>query len=271
MNASASSSTPAPVRFPAARVTPNAAHAFGGVWRLTVRRYSTLTHWLFMGGALAVLVLLAIGAGQLGDGARGYARWMAHFYICFLVPLLAFISGGGAMRDDLKADAVDYIFTRPVRRPAYVIFRYVAHVACAQLDFLLALTVLTIVGLTFHATGVVEALPLILLAQALMIVAFTAFGFLAGALTSRYVIVGLLWGGIIEVGVGTVETQLSRLALTRQVLGLLEPVTGATEAVTALSAPTLVAVFALFAAVMVAATAGLFALKELAGASGREN
>ena len=133
-----------------------------------------------------------------------------------------------------------------------------------------SLAVLAVVGLAFQATGVMAALPLILLAQVLVIVAFTAFGFLAGALTSRYVIVGLLWGGIIEVGVGTVETQLSRLSLTRQVLGLLEPVTGATQAVAALSAPTLVALFAVFASVMVAATAGLFAIKELAGASGRE-
>lgn len=264
------SPAPAPARFATARVAPNAARAFGGVWRLTVRRYATLNHWLFMGGALAVLVLLAIGAGQPGDGARGYAQWMARFYACFLVPLLAFISGGGAMRDDLKADAVDYVFTRPVRRTAYVVFRYVAHLACAQLDFLLALTVLAVVGLSFHPTGVMAALPLILLAQVLVIVAFTAFGFLAGALTARYVIIGLLWGGIIEVGIGTVETQLSRLSLIRQVLGLLEPVTGATQAVTALSAPALVALFAVFATVMVAATAGLFALKELAGASGRE-
>ncbi len=269
MNAPTSSPS-APVRFAAARVTPNAAHAFGGVWRLTVRRYSTLSPWLVTGGTLAVLVLFAIGAGQSHDGARGYASWMARFYTCFLVPLLAFISGGGAMRDDLKADAVDYIFTRPVRRPAYVVFRYVAHLACAQLDFLLALTALTVVGLSLNATGVLAALPLILLAQVLVITAFTAFGFLAGALTSRYVIVGLLWGGVIEIGVGTVETQLSRLSLTRQVLGLLEPVTGATQAVSALGAPTLVVVFALFATVMVAATAGLFALKELAGASGRE-
>jgi len=264
------STPPAPDRFPAARVAPHAAHAFGGVWRLTLRRYSTLTHWLFLGGALAVLVLLAIGAGQPGDGARGYVSWLARFYACFLVPLLAFISGGGAIRDDLRADAVDYVFTRPVRRPAYVVFRYVAHLAGTQLDFLLALTVLAVVGLAFRSTGVMAALPLILLAQVLVIGAFTAFGFLAGALTSRYVIVGLLWGGIIEVGVGTVETQLSRLSLIRQVLGLLEPVTGATQAVTALSAPALVALFAVFAVVMVAATAGLIAIKELAGASGRE-
>lgn len=270
MNAPTSSPA-APVRFAAARVTPNAAHAFGGVWRLTSRRYFTLTHWLFVGGALAVLALLAIGAGQGQDDRNGYTDWMARFYCCFIVPLLAFISGGGAMRDDLKADAVDYVFTRPVSRPAYVFFHYVAHVACAQLNFLLALAVVAVVGLSFNVPGVGEALPLILLAQVVVIVAFSAFGFLAGAFTSRYVIIGLLWGGVVEVGVGTVETQLSRLSMLRQVLGLLSPITGAEQAVTVLGPLATVALMSAFAALMVAAAAALFAVKELAGAAGREN
>ncbi len=270
MNASTPSS-PGPAAWPPPRVAPRAGHAFGGVWRLTSRRYATLSHWLFVGGALALLALLAIGAGQPGGPPGRYAEWMARFYACFLVPLLAFISGGGVVRDDLKADAVDYVFTRPIRRPAYVVFRYVTHVACLQFDFLLALAVLAVVGLSFAVPGMAAALPLILLAQVMVILAFTAFGFLAGALTSRYVIIGLLWGGIIEVGVGTVETQLSRLSMIRQVLGLLEPVTGATQAVTALSAPATVALLGGFALAMVAAAAGLFALKELAGASGRES
>lgn len=261
---------PGPARFAAARVAPNAAHAFGGVWRLTSRRYATLSHWLFVAGALAALALLAVGAAQGQDERNRYVDWMARLYCCFLVPLLAFISGGGAMRDDQKTDAVDYVFTRPVRRSTYVFFRYVSHVVCTQFDFLLALAVVTLVGFACNAPGVVAALPRLFLAQVIVIVACTAFGFLAGALTSRYVIIGLLWGAIIEVGVGAIQTQLSRLSMIRQVFGLLAPVTGVEPAVTVLSPLATVALLGGFAAVMVAAAAALFAAKELAGASGRE-
>ena len=130
-------------------------------------------------------------------------NWVATFYVCFVVPILSFISAGGVARDDLKADAVDYIFTRPVRRPMFVLFRYVAHVACTQLDFLLALAVVVGVGVSLNVPGMMAAVPALLVAQACAIVAFSAFGFLCGMFTSRYVIVGLLYGSIVEVGIGS--------------------------------------------------------------------
>jgi hypothetical protein len=43
-------------RFPAPRVTPDATHAFGGIWRLTARRFFTPGYWLTLAGLLVVLV-----------------------------------------------------------------------------------------------------------------------------------------------------------------------------------------------------------------------
>lgn len=270
--------SPAASALPAARVTPRAAAAFGGIWRLTARRFFTPAHGLILAGLLVLLVLSSIPAAPSREAAaQGFLPWASRFYVCFLVPILAFIPAAGLMRDDLQAETVDYVLTRPVPRSWLVVFRYLSHLACAQLEFLLALAVIAGIGVFHDVPGLGAALPRLLLAQVLVVTAFSAFGFLCAVLTSRYVIVGLAYGGIIEVGVGNVPTQLNRVSLIRQVQGLLRPITGPGDAGPAgvvlpatLDAPSIIALLLGFAAVMLAVTALLFALREFAGTGSRE-
>lgn len=265
--------------FPAPRVRANATHAFGGIWRLTVRRFYSPGRWAVLAAMLGVLVLFSIpSAPNHAAAVHGFLPWAARFYVCFLVPILAFISAAGVMRDDLGAGSVDYLFTRPVRRPAFVAFRYLAHVACAQLDFLLALIVVTGIGLYHEVPGLWAALPWLLLGQVMVIIAFSAFGFLCGMLTSRYVIIGLLYGAIVEVGVGNVPTQLNYVSMIRQILGLLRPVigteknaTGAAALELALGTPATLAVLLGFSAAMIGVTAAVFAFREMAGPANRDS
>lgn len=264
--------------FPPARVTPNALHAFGGVWRLTVRRLRTLPHWALLATMSVVLVVCSIPATLNHDVAmRSFLPWASRFYICFVLPLLAFISAGSVMRDDLQADTVDYVFTRPVRRSAYVLFRYLSHVVCTQIDFSVSFAAVIGIGVYHGVPGLWAAAPWLLLAQVIVITAFSGFGFLCGLLTSRYVIVGLLYGAVIEVGVGSVPTQLSRMSMTRQVIGMLRDVVGDVDssAVMAVEAGSLgavatVALLLSFAIFTLAATVLIFRRREFAGSAARE-
>lgn len=264
--------------FPAPRVPPNAGHAFGGIWRLTARRLVTPRHWLTVAGLLAVLVLFALpAASNQAAAARTFLPWMADFYVSFLVPLLAFISAAGVVRDDLGAGSVDYIFTRPVRRPTFVAFRYLAHVGCAQLNFLFGLATLIGFAVYREVPGVWAAAGSLLLAQVAVIAAFSAFGFLCAMLTSRYVIVGLLYGAIIEVGIGNVPTQLNRISMIRHAREIMRPVLGETGsemsgplAADPLGTPAAVALLLVFSALMLGAAALVLRFKELAGAADRD-
>jgi ABC-type transport system involved in multi-copper enzyme maturation permease subunit len=259
------------------RVMPNAVRAFGGIWRLTSQRFFTPGHWLVLVGMLSVLALLAVGASSTALRATRYLNWVCGFYVCFLVPTIAFISAAGTIRDDLKSSSVDYVFTRPVRRWAFVVFRFLAHVACAQIDFLLALAVILTVGVVVGAPNPGPALPLLLLAQVIAIITFSAFGFLCGMLTSRYVIVGLVYGAVVEVGVGSVPTQLNRISMIRHLTEMLTPLStdvrmgmGGPALAQSLSVPAAVAVLLVIAVAMLAVTAVVFTIKEPAAAAGRE-
>ena len=265
-------------RFPAPRVTPNATHAFGGIWRLTARRFFAPGYWLMMAGMLGVLVIFSIPAApHRAAAAQGFLPWAGGFYVCFLLPIFAFISAAGAIRDDLSNATVDYVFTRPIGRPAYVVFRYIAQMVCIQIDFLFALSVVAGIGIFHQVPGLWSALPVLLLAQIVAAATFSAFGFLCGLLTSRYVIVGLVYAAIIEVGIGNVPTQLNQISLVRQVLAILRPVVGDDAGAltrlaltSALGTPAIVAVLLAVSAVLIALTATVFSVREFVGSAGRD-
>ena len=254
------------------RVAPDQWFAFGGIWRLTFRRLLAPGQWLPILGMLALLALVSASAVGTGDRGKFFA-WTADFYIAFLVPILAFLSGAGAMRDDLKSGTVDYVFTRPVRRPAFIVFRYLSQVACAQIVYLLALGVLLGVGVYKQIPDLLAPLPLLVLAQFLMVSAFVALGFLCGLLTSRYLIVGIAYGGIIEGGVGNIPTQLSRFSMTHHAREIMERSTNELSRLSAEAAALYVSVGSvlLFVLLALAGTALLFARRELAGAPARDN
>lgn len=253
--------------FPAPRVTPHLSHAFGGVWRLTFRRFLLPGHWLTLGIGLAVLMLLFSG-GPRNDKPEQFLGWAIGFYLTFLVPVLAFMAAGGAMRDEMKSGTVDYVLTRPVARPAFVAFKYLAHTVCAQVDFLFAFGVVAGFAAAHEVPDLASVLPRLLACQILLVAAFGGIGFLCGALTTRYVIVGLFYAGVIEAGVGQIPTQLSRLSMTHQVRALLAPLWDRSVDLTATPGwPVTVAILLAFSAATIAATAALVAFRELSGPS----
>ena len=264
--------------YAAPRVTPHAGHAFGGIWRLTVRRFASLNYWLSVAAMLVLLVLFSIPAFRNWHGPNGgFLVWAGGFYLCFVVPLLAFVSAGGIVRDDLDAGTVDYVFTRPIHRGSYLLFRYLAHVACAQLTFLLGLATIVGLGVCRDVPAFWNAVPLLLLGQVLVITTFSAFGFFCAMVTSRYVILGLAYGGIVEVGLGTTPTQLNRISMTRQVMNILQPALGDIRlgmggplAPQPLSPAAASTVLLIATAVMLLVTVTLFSFRELAGPSSRE-
>jgi hypothetical protein len=120
-----------------------------------------------------------------------------------------------------------------------------------------------------------EAFPAFLGTQMLVVAAFAAFGFLSAVLTSRYIIVGLVYGAIIEVGVGQIPTQLNRLSMTHQVQSMLhrymvngvETIPPVSDGVPAPVAGVLAttALLVAFAVIMLAFAAAVFSFLELVG------
>jgi ABC-2 type transport system permease protein len=194
---------------------------FGGVWRLTARGFLVPSQGLGLLALATFVGLLAYTASGPGMTSRFYG-WVTDFYILFLVPVLAFISSGGVMRDDLKSTATDYIFTRPLPRALYVAFKFFAHTAVLQLTYLFVLLIALGVAAFRGVPGLLPMAPGLVLTSALVALAAAGFGFFFGALTTRYVAIGLAYAGLVEVGIGKIPTQVGQLSMMRHARTLLE-------------------------------------------------
>lgn len=252
------------------RVAPNQWRAFGGVWRLTAWQFLSRNHLLTVAGMLVALGFLA-SRFSLSHRPGGYIEWVENFFLAVVVPVLGFLSGAGAMRDQLKSSATDYVFTRPVRRWAFVIFKYVAHTVCTQLSWLPAFGVVVFFASERDTPGVASVYAGVLLAQVLALSAFVALGFLCAVLTKRYMVVGVVYAAIVEVGVGNIPAPLSRLSVTRQIRELLQPlVDGVGASFSFAGAAGTGGMVFVFCAAFVGLAALLFALQELAGERTRD-
>ncbi|HVW20755.1 MAG TPA: hypothetical protein VHC86_06025, partial [Opitutaceae bacterium] len=192
-----------------------------GVAALSVRRHFSRGHFLALGAMLAVLALIFLAFLRGGNGPERFLAFAVEFYFAFLVPLLAFVGGGGAWRDELKPESADYVLLRGVPRGLYLALRYGAHVLCAEADFACAFGVLAAAAAALGVPGLAAALPAMAAAQVLAVAAFSAFGFLCAALTARWVVLGLVYGAVIEFGVSHVPLAVSKVAMSHQVRALL--------------------------------------------------
>jgi ABC-type transport system involved in multi-copper enzyme maturation permease subunit len=264
--------TPPPLPDPFPQASPTWGRTFGGVWRLTYPRSFSPASLGILAGLAGLLALIAVSAVRSGS-AEHFSQWSVNFYLTFVVPVIAFLTAAGVIQDDMKPATFDYVLTRPVRRPAFVLYRYLSQTACLQIQCLLPLAVLIAVGVFRQVPGLATAGPSLLLAQILAIAAFSALGFAFGTYTSRYLLTGIVYANIVEMGVGNIPTQLNRLSMThhvRTVAGeLLHQQIGGRAQSDSLVVAT--SALALFTLIFVALAAALFSLREALGAKPKES
>lgn len=242
---------------------PHWSRALGGIWRLTWRRAVAPASLGLLGGLAGLLGLLTYTGVKPGS-AENFHSWSVSFWICFVVPVFAFLSTSGLIQDDMTPATVDYVFTRSVRRWVFVGLRFLSHQGCLQLQCLAALGVLGVIGMVRHVPGLGGMLAGLAGVQLLAVLAFGALGLVLGVLTARPAVAGLIYAGVVELGVGNIPTSVNRLSMLHQVR-VLAP--GAEEGESAAVAVAVLLVFSLLAIVL---AASVFSFRETAGAKPRD-
>jgi len=221
--------------FPPPAQVPNLWNAFWGLWYLTSRRFFTIRYWIVLLGFSGLLFFIGTRVVAHNAPASEFVSWATGLYLNCLVPILSFISCAGALRDDLKGGVGDYLFTRPVRRDVFLCFRYVTQMLAIQFDFLFMFGVMMGVGVVVRVQHLASVLPVLLGAQILLAAVFASLGILCAVLTSRYVVLGILYVGIVEMGLGSLATQVNQIAMTPHVTGivnaLIPALTGASASI----------------------------------------
>jgi len=150
-----------------------------------------------------------------------FYMWLISFYFTIIVPLTCARSSGALIRDELQADTLGFLLTRPMTRARLVIVKYLSQTAWLQAIFFLQALLVFAAGYLRHVSNLGSLLPLFLGAQFLAVFAWSALGVLLGLITSRYMAAALLYGFVVEMGIGRIPTNINTLSLMRHLKTLL--------------------------------------------------
>lgn len=150
-----------------------------------------------------------------------FYRWLIDFYFFVILPLNCVRACGGLIRDEVQANTLGFLTTRPMSRARLLLAKYLTQAAWLQLLLLAETLLLFVAGWVRQLPNLTSLLPLFLGAQILAVAVWSALGTVLGQLTKRYMAAGLLYGLVVEIGIGQIPTNINNLSLIRQFKSLL--------------------------------------------------
>ena len=159
-----------------------------------------------------------------------FYHWMLDVYFFIILPLACVRASGALMRDELQADTLGFLVTRPVTRARLLCVKYLSQLGWLQILLLTQTLLLFGVGVGRQIPNLGALLPLFVAVQILAVPAWSALGTFLGQLTSRYMAIALVYGSIVEMGIGRIPTNINTLSIMRHLKTLLSH-NGALQAV----------------------------------------
>jgi hypothetical protein len=150
-----------------------------------------------------------------------FYHWLIDFYFFVILPLTCVRACGALVRDELQADTLGFLTTRPLSRANLLVAKYISQTAWLQLWLAVQTLLLFAVGALREIPGTVSLLWLFLVAQFLAVLAWSALGTLLGLISNRYMAMALVYGLIVEMGIGRIPTNINTLSLMRHLKVLL--------------------------------------------------
>jgi ABC-type transport system involved in multi-copper enzyme maturation permease subunit len=151
--------------------------------------------------AMAILVRvfdvfsgLSIDTAALpGPSAFGLMVWL---YVRFPVPVLAVFYGTALIADEVEDKTITYLFTRPLRRGAVLVGKYLAYLVCTILVVLPSVMVVYFLIVPRLGGSIAATFPVLLKDLAILAVALAVYGALfafVGAWFKRPLVTGLVF------------------------------------------------------------------------------
>ena len=162
---------------------------------------------LLLGGPVVLAVAIRIvtattpfwrfsvnGARVGGPGLFGMMMWL--LYIRFIVPVLGVFYGTALIADEVEDKTITYLFTRPVRRGAVLLGKYLAYLACTTLLVLPSVVVVYFLIVPIGGGRVGELFPALLGDLGMLVVGLAGYGAVfawVGARLKRPLVIGLVF------------------------------------------------------------------------------
>lgn len=202
-------------------IRPNFPGILSGIWKLTWK--SQLT-WKKIYGVLSNVLglpILSYFAFSMGSGSNAFYMFTVDFYILLVLPITCLTAFGGMVRDDLQEDTVCFLLTRPMRRWQFFLSKYLSHLVWTLITTALTLIAFAVSGTLRGVDDVPNLIMALMLVQIPAIMVYGAISSFMGLITKKYLVMGIIYGFVVEFGIGQIPTNINTLAMTNHLKSLL--------------------------------------------------
>jgi len=165
---------------------------------------------------------LVNGSRMTGAGVYGMMIWL--LYVRFIVPVLGVFYGTSLVADEVDDKTITYLFTRPIRRSAVVVGKYLAYLVCTVLLILPSVVIVYFVIVPLGAgPGIGANFPSLVIDLGMLALGLAAYGAvfaLVGARLRRPLVAGLVFAFGWEPGVLIFPGYVNRLSVAYYLQGL---------------------------------------------------
>ena len=155
------------------------------------------------------------------DRTTPFYRWLIDVYFFILLPLNCVRMCGALIRDELETDTLGFLTTRPLSRARLLLVKYLSQTAWLEIWMLVQALLLFAAGSLRQIPALGTLIATFLAVQFLAVLAWGALGLFLGQVSKRYMALALLYGLIVEMGIGRIPTNINTLSLMRHLKTLL--------------------------------------------------
>lgn len=154
------------------------------------------------------------GASVSGAGIFGLMIWL--LYVRFIVPILGVFYGTALVADEVEDRTITYLFTRPIRRGAVLLGKYLAYLACTVLLILPSVVIVFFLMASMGGGSVGALFPALMADLGMIAAGLAAYGAVFawfGARVKRPLVAGLVFALGWEPAVLLIPGYLKRLTV----------------------------------------------------------
>jgi ABC-2 type transport system permease protein len=151
----------------------------------------------------------------MDSGSEEWLDWITHFHFGMVVPLWCLIAFGSIVRDEVQAGTIGFLLTRPMTRARFVVLRWCCTLIAVQVPLALNTVLLGVVAIVLGVPSATSLTLLLLAIQTAVVPAYGAIAAFLGLLTRKYLLFGLTYGFVVEIGIGQIPTNINTLSVSR--------------------------------------------------------